>query len=131
MGTRSLTFVYDEDNKTPIINMYRQFDGYPTGHGAELAEFLAPLKLVNGFGMNPVNQANGMGCLAAQMVARFKNGVGGFYLFSVKNKDCGQDYVYHVYQDRVVINDYDDGEVFSGTWQELAEFCSKEQQDDE
>ena len=38
MGTRSLTFVY-EDNK-PIVNMYRQFDGYPEGHGQELADFL-------------------------------------------------------------------------------------------
>ena len=38
MGTRSLTFVYDEQEA--IINMYRQYDGYPTGHGAELAEFL-------------------------------------------------------------------------------------------
>ena len=37
MGTRSLTFVYDENN-TPVLNMYRQFDGYPSGHGAELAE---------------------------------------------------------------------------------------------
>ena len=38
MGTRSLTFVYDGEQ--PIINMYRQFDGYPSGHGQELAEFL-------------------------------------------------------------------------------------------
>ena len=43
MGTRSLTFVYN-DNKKPIINLYRQYDGYPSGHGAELAEFLAPLR---------------------------------------------------------------------------------------
>lgn len=49
MGTRSLTFVYDEDDKTPIVNMYRQFDGYPSGHGADLADFLLPLRLVNGF----------------------------------------------------------------------------------
>ena len=38
MGTRSLTFVYEGEK--PIVNMYRQFDGYPSGHGAELAEFL-------------------------------------------------------------------------------------------
>jgi hypothetical protein len=37
MGTRSLTFVYDGDE--PMINMYRQFDGYPSGHGSELADF--------------------------------------------------------------------------------------------
>ena len=42
MGTRSLTFVYDE-NGAKILNMYRQMDGYPSGHGKELAEFLAPI----------------------------------------------------------------------------------------
>ena len=47
MGTRSLTFVYDGDE--PIVNMYRQFDGYPEGHGQELAEFLCSGKLVEGY----------------------------------------------------------------------------------
>ena len=45
MGTRSLTYVYD-DNNDPIICMYRQFDGYPTGHGSELADFLTPFKII-------------------------------------------------------------------------------------
>ena len=47
MGTRCLTFVYDEAGD-PLLNMYRQFDGYMSGHGAELAEFLHDRKLVNG-----------------------------------------------------------------------------------
>lgn len=50
MGTRSLTFVYDEDGEK-IVNMYRQMDGYPSGHGLELAEFLEPITMVNGIGM--------------------------------------------------------------------------------
>ena len=34
MGTRSLTYVYDDYSvNTPIMCMYRQHDGYPTGHG--------------------------------------------------------------------------------------------------
>ena len=35
MGTRSLTFVYEKYGQIqkPVVNMYRQFDGYPTGHG--------------------------------------------------------------------------------------------------
>ena len=48
MGTRSLTVFNDEDGKE-IAVMYRQFDGYPSGHGTELAEFLAGKKMVNGF----------------------------------------------------------------------------------
>ena len=40
MGTRSITVVYDEYNDKPVVCMYRQFDGYPSGHGRELAEIL-------------------------------------------------------------------------------------------
>lgn len=106
MGTRSLTFVYD--GKEPIINMYRQYDGYPTGHGAELAEFLAPFHLVNGLGMNESRKvANGMGCLAAQLVANFKESAGGFYLYPTSAVDCGQDYEYHIFDNVLTFLDED------------------------
>ena len=60
--------------------MYRQYDGDLRGHGAELLAFLEPLKMVNGFSIGEPNQANGAGCLAAQMIAHFKVDVGGFYI---------------------------------------------------
>lgn len=78
MGTRSNTIIID--GNTVIANMYRQFDGYPLGHGRELFKFLEPLYLVNGLGMETMGQANGLGCLAAQMVAHFKTEPGGIYL---------------------------------------------------
>jgi len=136
MGTRSLTFVYEEafnpgDEPQPIINLYRQYDGYPTGHGAELAEFLSTVK------------SNGMSCLAAQLVANFKDGPGQFYLYPVTAKDCGQDYEYHIYQQqdtfRVVVgnkgcnifgltmsdkNDY----IFDGNVKEFVNFCTKKEE---
>lgn len=123
MGTRSLTFVY-EDNKA-IINMYRQYDGYPEGHGQELAEFLGQFAAItNGIRVGETRKtANGMGCLAAQLVANFKTDVGGFYLYPTSAKDCGQDYEYHVYQDKVVIKDYDGKQLFKGTWEEFNNFC--------
>lgn len=96
MGTRSLTFVYDGER--PIINLYRQYDGYPSGHGRELAEFLEGYTIVNGLGEKRVRIANGMGCLAAQLVAHFKTEAGQFYLHSPEQKECGQDYEYHVYR---------------------------------
>jgi len=129
MGTRALTFVYDERGNT-ILNLYRQYDGYIRGHGAELAEFLNGLKLVNGFGREEKNIANGMGCLAAQMVAHFKDSVGGFYIHAVTETDCGQDYEYHVYKNRVevrgpgsIFNPGCNDLVFKGTWAEFAEHC--------
>jgi hypothetical protein len=123
MGTRALTFVYDNDGQTAIMNLYRQFDGYPDGHGAELAEFLMPLQIVNGYSPDATNQANGMPCLAAQLVAHFKTGTGGFYLYPVGTTDCGQDYVYHVYADKVVVTDYDQAVLFEGSWAEFASWC--------
>ena len=97
MGTRSLTFIHDGDNAKPFVCMYRQMDGYPSGHGKGLAEFLKPIRMVNGLGGDSEHVANGAGCLAAQMVAHFKDGPGGIYLYAPTSKDCDQDYEYHVY----------------------------------
>ena len=124
MGTRSLTFVYDNDRQA-VINMYRQFDGYPSGHGLELAEFLNSFdEVVNGIPFGDERKlANGMGCLAAQMIANFKTGVGGFYLYPVTAKDCGQEYEYHVYHDRVTIRYGNGKNLFTGPWSEFLNFC--------
>jgi hypothetical protein len=141
MGTRSLTFVYD--GETPIINMYRQYDGYPTGHGAELAQFLTPFTLVNGLGRNDDRKiANGMGCLAAQLIAHFKQTPGGFYIHPVTDTECGQDYEYHVYQDAeglrvritdrgcnmfgLTMSDKNDA-IFDGTLAEFTAFCTEKE----
>lgn len=77
MGTRSMTIVMDDDKE--LCRIYRQYDGYPSGHGLDLAE-LCKVKIVNGFSPDAKAQANGMGCLAAQIVKGLKDGVGGIYL---------------------------------------------------
>jgi hypothetical protein len=66
--------------------------------------------------------ANGMGCLAAQLIAHFKKSVGGFYIHSVENGG-GVDYEYHVYPDKIVVIELD-VRVFSGTWEEFADYCN-------
>ena len=142
MGTRCLTFVYDESNK-PIINMYRQFDGYPTGHGAELAEFLNSGRMVNGLRLGADEKFfNGMGCLAAQLVAHFKQESGGFYMYSVDQKDCGQDFEYHIMYDdgTLKIKVYNCGvnffgmtqddtyePIFEGSLADFTEFCREKE----
>ena len=92
MGTRSLTFVYDEQGNK-IINLYRQYDGYPTGHGQELAEFLNNQKMYNG-----------AGDLAALLVAHFKKEPMHYYLYPTDVEDCGQDYEYHIYSSGINIS---------------------------
>ena len=103
MGTRSLTTFIElytdekgKQKKNEVVTMYRQYDGYPDGHGSELAEFLSKGKVVNGIGVGDDSlQFNGIGCLAAQVVAEFKDGAGGIYL-QKSNKNSGEEYRYHV-----------------------------------
>ncbi len=100
MGTRSLTVVVDKswDKTKEICVMYRQFDGYPSGHGAELKEFLDGMVVINGIpGDPPKKFANGIPCLAAQLIANFKKDQkGGFYLHAAGTRDCGEEYVYTI-----------------------------------
>lgn len=107
MGTRSLTVVKETLKAKDTIVLYRQFDGYPTGHGAELKAFLEPLKLVNGLGRENKHVANGMACLAAQLVTHFKGGqsgeyrlglAGGFYLYPSGTRDAGEEFIYTLYE---------------------------------
>lgn len=99
MSTRSLTFVKDDTNRV-MMNMYRQCDGYPSGLGTELYEFLKDVVVVNGISPTHGKKiANGAGCLAAQIVAHFKDGPGGVYLHHPSSKDCGQEYEYHITAD--------------------------------
>ena len=137
MGTRSLTFVYDNDGKK-LINMYRQYDGYPSGHGKDLAEFLEPITMVNGIGMTKAVIANGPGCLAAQLVAHFKDGPGGIYLAPTTAVDCGQDYEYHIAthgegvgltitcQRIEGLRPFRRKKIFDGSIEEFKAFCEKE-----
>jgi hypothetical protein len=107
MGTRSLTHVietYNDDKgnkkKVALLTMYRQFDGYPSGMGNDLAEFLKSGKVVNGISVAETERVfNGAGCLAAQLVANFKEGAGGFYIHKPMSKNCGEEYVYEIYVD--------------------------------
>lgn len=69
MGTRSVTIIKDGDDE--LVRIYRQFDGYPTGHGLDLAK-LCDVKITNGIAGNSAGTANGMGCLAAQIVMGLK-----------------------------------------------------------
>lgn len=94
MGTRS-TVHFLENNKV-ICSNYRQYDGYLSGVGAELGEFLKSRTLVNGLpcgGKTDVLYANGVGCLAAQYIAQIKKGAGNVYMTTSKDR---QEYNYFV-----------------------------------
>lgn len=116
MGTRSHTYVHDHNfdrSGEVLMCMYRQMDGYPSGHGLKLARFLDGHKVVNGYSMGDSlkDAFNGAGCCAAAIVAYFKTDIGGIYLRPSTDCDiAGLDYTYdvHITTDepiRLVVNE--------------------------
>ena len=97
MSTHSLTKVFDEYNIN-MLTMYTHYDGYIEGYGIKLLEFLKTKKLValRWLPCRRHNLANGMGCLAAQIVSHFKREPGDYYLYSPKEGNYEQ-YEYHIY----------------------------------
>lgn len=97
MGTRSLTYIIDE-NGDNVICIYRQFDGYLRGMGKALKEFVSDGKVVNGLSGDEDKVFNGVGCFAAQLVKHLKERPGNVYLFpAVNDRDDWQDYEYRIY----------------------------------
>lgn len=77
--------------------MYRHMDGYPSGHGIDLAKFLLSGKIVNGINLGETKSIfNGIECLSASMICHFKNGPGSIYIYHNNIKDAGQNYEYHI-----------------------------------
>lgn len=149
MGTRATYRVIEEwsddrpeakvkKGQNKLLLMYLQYDGYPDGHPLDTAKWLARGVVVNGFGPNEsALEFNGAGCLAAQLVAKYKIGVGGTYLYDQKSRGwCWENYTYDIIvkEDKTIeyiayeITDggYDSKrprfkKIFSGTPQEFIE----------
>lgn len=131
MGTRSLTYFYSKDtDENPFTCFYRQFDGYPSGHGADLAGILVSGTKVNGIpvGGKPARYFNGMGCLAAQVIDDLKDGAGNIYIEPAElNMNCGEEYRYHIFPNKVIIQDYYRMNIFEGSWKEFYNFCASKE----
>lgn len=101
MGTRSLTKIKGDDGKV-LLTIYRQMDGYFSGMGRDLANFVASGTLVNGISMgkDKVKQFNGMGCFAAQLVGALKGEQSGsIYIESNSTKwgHADDEYNYEIF----------------------------------
>ena len=97
MGTRSITRV-QIDGKT-LISVYRQYDGYISGHGKDLAKFLENRRIVNGIRPGEeMNVFNGPGCLASNLVSFLKEGeigkAGNIYIYPTDADD--EEYSYDI-----------------------------------
>ena len=128
MGTHCLTIIHDDGE--PLLCLYRQHDGYLSGHGVELAKFLDGMKIVNGLGLERKRVANGAGCLAAQMIAKFKTEPGQFYIIPISVTESDEDmldtdYVYnvHVDSDEITVEVIGREQDFVGTVEDFMAHC--------
>ena len=145
MGTRSLT-VFEDDKGNYIATIYRQYDGYPSGLGKDLYDIMNGMVVVNGFNSDtPKKAANGIGCMAAQVVAGLKECIGNVYLKSSPMSfqdllqtidDCWAEYTYiisvHEGKPRVHLYDGHDLE-FEGTFEAMGVrygFCEETVQEE-
>lgn len=113
MGTRSITRVHDEGKDSRVIlAVYRQMDGHFEGMGAELTAFLTDMTVVNGINrdthFDSKKVANGMSCLAAQLVAHFKTGIGGIYISDINQKEEFNYDIYIVGDNQLVLEGHGD-----------------------
>ena len=135
MATRALiNFVEREDgvsfSEHPGVDkihtqIYNHYDGYPSGLGVTLANYLQDYKIVNGLGNDQELVANGMGCLAAQTVSYLKDGPGNIYLHKPSEKDW-EDYEYFIWCKEghgvwISIFDYEGNCIFVGEPDKLIE----------
>ena len=131
MATRSLVrfarrekgVSFSEHPEKIEVQVYKHWDGYPSGHPTQLANWLVNKKIVNGLGLNPINVANGLGCLAAQYIAAFKMEPGDLYVENPDTERGWIDYITYVWGDDgkdIYMSIFDDEEcIFVGTPQEL------------
>jgi hypothetical protein len=118
MGTRStVKFCSQFNSNKVLVAIYHQFDGYITGLGHDLANWLKGKKIITGIIESrniDSGYANGMGCLAAQYIAEHKTEIGSVYITTIEDK---QEYNYKVMYEN---NDFIiEVEGFRGTVNEL------------
>jgi hypothetical protein len=96
MGTRALTYIHNSSDEAPFCAIYRQFDGYPDTHGAEIFEAIGSKKLVNGISGDRDSVVNGMGCAAAQLIKSLKDEAGGIYIEAPTTEPAHVSYIYRL-----------------------------------
>ncbi len=97
MGTRSITVVtHDWDGDVQHdATIYRHWDGYPSGHGRWLADFLQDAVITNGR-IDGAKNFNGPGRLASGIVHAMVNDELDPDLMD-EGSVCGQEYEYRIH----------------------------------
>ena len=107
MGTRATIKIarreegvsFSEKPDKVIVSIYQHFDGYPEGLGVTLANYLNGKMIVNGLGKDNYRVFNGLGCLAASLIAELKDGPGNIYIEDPNKPNTWINYEYFVWGD--------------------------------
>lgn len=135
MSTRAtITFA---ENGVNLVRLYNHWDGYPTGLGNDIAEWLGHMRIGNGIGFGDNTYfANGTGCLVAQFIRDFKVEAGGLYVVPMDSEY--EEYNYHInviYDDRGTVSckdvceikviDWSGKQIFKGSLEEFTQWATK------
>ena len=103
MSTRSITHIHEmksmEFAKERIVcSFYRHCDGYPTGHGDDLANWLKGKSLVNGIsdGFNPNTMFNRAGTMAVKLMNHIQD-ISGCEVIPTGASNRGEEFTYDIY----------------------------------
>ncbi len=100
MGTRSITHIYETDElgQDLVCSFYRQYDGYPSGHGQDLADWLKDKFLVNGIGADFIKGThhNRAGQMAIELIHHIKQST-SVELIPTGSEDHGEDFIYKIF----------------------------------
>ena len=107
MGTRATINIarreegvsFSEIPEKVMVSIYNHYDGYPEGLGVTLASYLEGSKIVNGLGGNRDDVFNGLGCMAASIIAELKEEAGNVYIEDPVRPHGWIDYEYYVWGD--------------------------------
>ena len=80
-----------------MVSIYNHYDGYPEGLGVTLASYLDGYRITNGLGRDNEYIFNGLGCLAASLIAELKDGPGNIYIEDPNVPHTWIDYDYYVW----------------------------------
>ena len=107
MGTRATIKIakreegvsFSEKPEKFMVSIYHHFDGYPEYLGVTLANYLEDKKIVNGLGEDRDTVFNGLGCMAASIIAELKEEAGNVYIEDPERPSSWLDFEYYIWGD--------------------------------
>jgi hypothetical protein len=90
---------FSEIPEKVMVSIYNHYDGYPEGLGVTLASYLDDKKITNGLGKDRWSCINGLGCMAASIIAELKDEAGNVYIEDPVRPHGWIDYEYYVWGD--------------------------------